>query len=84
MDQQLTQLQEAFWIVLPVLLIYISLLIIGLWDWFKKKELLGQNKFIWLLIIMLFSIIGPIVYLVANHQLTLEEKNITKYDDWRD
>ncbi|MFX0185366.1 MAG: PLDc N-terminal domain-containing protein [Candidatus Hodarchaeota archaeon] len=84
MGQQLNQLQEVLWIILPLLVLYLGLLIIGLRDWIKKRELLGQYKFIWLLIIVLFSMIGPIVYLVNSHRLTSEEMSLAGYDDWRD
>ncbi|MFX0051284.1 MAG: hypothetical protein ACFFAJ_08510 [Candidatus Hodarchaeota archaeon] len=84
MDQQLEQLLEAFWIVLPLMVLYVSLLFFGLWNWFKQKELLGQKRYFWLLVILLFSIIGPIAYLVVNHQLTREQKDLIEYDDWRD
>ncbi|MFX0174128.1 MAG: hypothetical protein ACFE9L_19785 [Candidatus Hodarchaeota archaeon] len=64
--------------------LYVSLLFIGLWNWFKQKELLGKKRYMWLLIILLFSMIGPITYLIVNHQLIQEEKGSVEYDDWRE
>jgi membrane-anchored protein YejM (alkaline phosphatase superfamily) len=56
-------LQELLWIIIPLALIQISLTIIALWDWYKKREYLGQNKLVWLLVILFFNFFGSVIYL---------------------
>ncbi len=60
-------LQELFWIIIPLALLGISLLLIALWDWSKKREYLEQNKLVWLLVILFFNFFGPVIYLWYSH-----------------
>lgn len=80
MPLDLLELQKILWILLPLLALYLSLIIIGLWDWNKKKNILGQNKILWLLIILFFSMVGPIIYLVYSQRLTTYSNEDS--DDW--
>ncbi len=59
--------QELFWIIIPLVLLQISLVLIALWDWFKKREYLEQNKLVWLLVILFFNLFGPVIYLWYSH-----------------
>ena len=43
MPLELLELQKIIWILLPLLALHLSLILIGLWDWNKKKNILGQN-----------------------------------------
>ncbi len=72
--------QEFFWILIPVILLEISLLLIAVRDWYKKREYLEQNKLIWLLIILFFNMIGPIIYLWYSHNkiMTVDDSE----DEW--
>ncbi len=64
MEPNLLELfQEFFWIIIPLVLLEISLVLIALWDWFKKREYLEQNKLVWLLVILFFNLFGPVIYL---------------------
>ncbi|MHA1946529.1 MAG: PLDc N-terminal domain-containing protein [Candidatus Hodarchaeales archaeon] len=64
MEHELIELlQELLWIIIPLALIQISLTIIALWDWYKKREYLGQNKLVWLLVILFFNFFGSVIYL---------------------
>src|SRR5690625_7814243 len=57
-------LTEINWgIIAPFLVIQVLLIIVALIDWIKTAETNGP-KWIWLLIIMLISMIGPIVYFI--------------------
>ena len=84
MQTDLLDIQNIIWVVfLPLLLIQLALIIIALWDWFKKREILGQNRIVWLIIILFFSIIGPIIYLSFNQRLIKKENyQHESMDDW--
>ena len=71
-------LQELLWIIIPLAIIEISLIIIALWDWYKKREYLEQNKLVWLLVILFFNLFGPVIYLWYSHT------KIMKIDDSED
>ena len=55
-------------ILLPVVVIELSL-VFSLVDLFKPERLvIGDNKLVWALIIVLVGTIGPIVYLLAGRK----------------
>ena len=71
-------LQELLWIIIPLALIQISLTIIALWDWYKKREYLEQNKLVWLLVILFINFFGSVIYLWYSYT------KIMKIDDSED
>ena len=72
--------QEFFWIIIPLVLLQTSLVLIALWDWFKKREYLEQNKLVWLLVILFFNLFGPVIYLwySQNKIMTVTDSE----DEW--
>lgn len=58
-------------ILLPLVLIELGLVVFSLVDLFKpERRVVGNNKLIWALIIVLVGTIGPIVYLLAGRKQT--------------
>jgi hypothetical protein len=56
-------------ILLPLALIELGLVIFSLVDLFKpERRVIGDNKLVWALIIVLVGTIGPIVYLLAGRK----------------
>ena len=83
MQTDFVDMQNIIWVVLPLLVIQLALLIIALWDWSKNREILGQNRIIWLVVILFFSIIGPIIYLLFTQRLIKKENyQYESMDDW--
>ncbi|MCK4848131.1 MAG: PLDc_N domain-containing protein [Candidatus Heimdallarchaeota archaeon] len=76
----LETLQELLWIIIPLVLLEISLILIALRDWYKKREMLEQNKLIWLLVILFFNLFGPVIYLWYSHTkvMTVDDSE----DEW--
>ena len=76
-------LGDLIWIILPFLILQLSLMVIGLWEWNKKKEYLGTKKVLWLIIILVFSMAGPIFFLLYSQRFDLPMKGekLVK-DDW--
>ena len=54
--------------LIPVFILELALLIIALVDIIKREHVTGDNKVIWILVIVLINIIGPIVYLVFGRK----------------
>ncbi|MFX0125925.1 MAG: PLD nuclease N-terminal domain-containing protein [Candidatus Hodarchaeota archaeon] len=75
--------QNIIWVILPLLVIQLALLIIALWDWYNKREILGQYRIIWLVVILFFSIIGPIIYLLFGQGSITQRAHLNEgMDDW--
>jgi Phospholipase_D-nuclease N-terminal len=56
-------------ILLPLVLIELGLVVFSLLDLFKpERRVLGDNKLIWALVIVVVGTIGPIVYLLAGRK----------------
>ena len=52
---------EVIYAVLSIDIIELGLQLYALYDWIKQGSKL-ENRFVWLLVIFLLGIIGPIVY----------------------
>jgi hypothetical protein len=56
-------------ILLPIVVIDLGLVVFSLVDLFKpERRVIGDNKLVWALIIVLVGTIGPIVYLLAGRK----------------
>lgn len=56
-------------ILLPLVVIELGLVVFSLVDLFKpERHVVGNNKLIWVLVIVLVGTIGPIVYLLAGRK----------------
>ncbi|MBD8014598.1 PLDc N-terminal domain-containing protein [Microbacterium sp. APC 3898] len=73
MNTDMSALLEIDWPqILPFALpiIFFNLLLIGvaLYDWYKRKVLI-VSPYIWLVIILLLQLLGPILYLVIGRRM---------------
>ena len=58
-------------ILLPLVLIEVGLVVFSLIDLFRpERQVVGDNKLIWALVIVLVGTIGPIVYLLVGRKQT--------------
>jgi hypothetical protein len=56
-------------ILLPLVVIELGLVVFSLVDLFKsERRVVGDNKLVWALIIVLVGTIGPIVYLLVGRK----------------
>lgn len=56
-------------ILLPVVLIELGLVVFSLVDLFKpERRVIGDNKLVWALVIIVVGTIGPIIYLLAGRK----------------
>ncbi|MHA2052921.1 MAG: PLDc N-terminal domain-containing protein [Candidatus Hodarchaeales archaeon] len=80
MSDILVELQSLFWLIIPLAVIQLILVIIGIRDWRKSQDALGDNKLIWLLIIVFVNILGPLIYLYYSRTSLLVSS--PNDDDW--
>jgi hypothetical protein len=56
-------------ILLPIVVIELGLVVFSLVDLLKpERHVVGNNKLIWALVIVLIGTIGPVVYLLAGRK----------------
>jgi hypothetical protein len=61
-------LKDLLPFLIPVFLLELGLMIWALIDVVKRKRVTGGNKLVWILIIVLVNIIGPIIYLLIGRK----------------
>lgn len=63
-------LSQNFLLLLPIILIQLIFQILALVDLIKKdiKEIRWENKLIWGIIILLFGLLGPILYFLFGRK----------------
>ena len=64
----ISEITELLPFLIPILLIELALLVIAVVDIAKREHVRGGNKIVWILIIVLINIIGPIIYLALGRQ----------------
>jgi hypothetical protein len=54
--------------LVPLFLLEIGLLVFALIDIIRRKKVTGGSKIVWIVIIVLIEIIGPIIYLMVGRK----------------
>lgn len=57
------ELMKYLPLLIPVILVELGLLAFALVDWIRREKTKGP-KWVWLLVILLVSTFGPIIYLI--------------------
>lgn len=60
---------EHLWLIVPLSILYGGLLALGLSTWVRKPRTRYLNRWVWLSIIVLFSLVGPLAYLLFGKEL---------------
>ncbi len=75
-----TEIQELLWLIIPLAILQFTIMLIALRNWYKKRGLLGQNKLLWLLIILFVNLFGPIIWLYYSYNTLIESSE--GIDEW--
>jgi len=54
----------------PLIILQLALQIVALIDLYKRPNVTGGNKIVWLLIILLFAVLGSLAYLIFGRRET--------------
>ena len=65
----LNELLEALPLLIPLLLVWFGLLVAGLVDLIPRQKTRGP-KWIWFIVVICFSMIGPLVYFLFGREET--------------
>ncbi len=61
--------EQIIALLVPIILIQLGLMITALYDLEREeRRVRGDNKLVWVLIIVLLNIVGPILYFVAGRE----------------
>lgn len=83
MADVIQEISNLLWVIVPLMAVQLTLTGIALWQWNKKKEFLGQNKLIWLLIILIINIFGAIIFLIFSQRIEpFVSPKKGEEDDW--
>ena len=55
-------------LLVPLILVELGLLAFALYDLVRRERVKGGNKWLWGVLIVFFSLIGPILYLVLGRE----------------
>jgi hypothetical protein len=55
-------------LLIPVAILELGMLIWALLDIIRRKRVKGGNKVVWILVVVLINIIGPIVYFLFGRE----------------
>lgn len=61
-------MDELWLLIVPLAILYLGLLLFALADWARRPQTRYLNRWVWLLIIVLFSILGPIAYFLLGRE----------------
>ncbi len=68
MQEELKIILNMLPFLIPLFIIQVALMVIALVDLVKRERVRGGNKVVWVLVIILINIIGPIIYLLAGRE----------------
>jgi len=55
-------------LLVPLILVELGLIAFALYDLVRRERVKGGNKWLWGVLIVFFSLIGPIIYLVLGRE----------------
>ena len=55
-------------LLIPIVLLELGLLVWALLDIIRRERVKGGNKVVWILVVVLINIIGPIVYFLFGRE----------------
>lgn len=68
MGDSLNQIKDFLPFLVPVMLLQVVLLVIALVDIVRRQAVTGGSKLLWILIVCLVNVIGPVVYLAVGRK----------------
>ena len=65
---QLKTITDMLPFLIPLFLIQLALMVIALVDLFKRENMKSNTRLIWVFVIILINVIGPIAYLLFGRK----------------
>ena len=68
MEEDLKVITDMLPFLIPVLIVELALMVVALVDLLKREYYKSEVKIVWAIVIVIFGIIGPIVYLIFGRK----------------
>ena len=68
------------YLISALTVLYVVLLLVALVEWFRSSQTRYLGRWLWLPIILLFSIVGPLAFLLFGHGHDLLTKTVREGD----
>ena len=68
MPDEFQLLKDMLPFLIPLVIIELALLVIALVDLIRRETVRGDNKVVWAIVIVIFGIIGPVVYFLFGRK----------------
>jgi hypothetical protein len=73
-DGGIEAIKDALPYLIPLVILEIALLFIAIIDLDRRQYVTGNNKLVWVLAIVIFGIIGPVIYFVFGRRKKVVNK----------
>ena len=74
MNGEFDALKNALPYLIPLLVVEIVLLFVAIIDLDRRRYVTGNNKLVWVLVIVIIGIIGPVIYFVFGRRKKAVDK----------
>ena len=68
MEEDLIAIADMLPFLIPAIIVELALMVVALVDLFKREHYKSEVKIIWAIVIVIFGVIGPIVYLIFGRK----------------
>ena len=68
MPDEFQLLKDMLPFLIPLVIIELALLVIALVDLIRRENVRGDSKVVWAIVIVIFGIIGPVVYFLFGRK----------------
>ena len=68
MEDDLKVVADILPFLIPVIIVELALMIVALVDLFRRQYYKSEGKLVWAIVIVIFGVIGPIVYLIFGRK----------------
>jgi TctA family transporter len=73
-DGGIEAIKDALPYLIPLIVLEIALLFIAIIDLDRRQYVTGNNKLVWVLVIVIFGIIGPVIYFIFGRRRKVADK----------
>ena len=74
MGDEFAAFKHALPYLVPLLVLEMALLFIAIIDLDRRQYVTGNNKLVWVLVIVIIGIIGPVIYFVFGRRKKTDDK----------
>jgi len=61
-------MDEMWLLIAPLVVLQLGLIVFALMDWTRRPQTRYLNRWAWLVIIIVFSILGPVAYFLLGRE----------------